>query len=77
MQNEEKRITRAERNRRKSIFKLSNSIKPYDIKNKENKKTTRVERLKLLEYKKERIKLRTVLFIASILIIYFFISIYF
>ena len=37
MQNEEKRITRAERNRRrKSIFKLSNGIKPYGIKSEEN-----------------------------------------
>lgn len=78
MQNEEKRITRAERNRRrKSIFKLSDGIKPYGIKSEENKKTTRVERLKLLEYKKERIKLRTILFMAAILIIYFFIAVYF
>lgn len=77
MQNEEKRITRTERNKRKSIFKLNNGIKPYDIKKQENKNQTRIERLKLLQYKKERIKLRTILFIGAILIIYLFIAIYF
>lgn len=77
MQNEEKRITRAERNRKKSIFKLNNVIKPYEIEKQENKKLTRVERLKALQYKRERIKLRTVLFITFILIVYCLIAVYF
>jgi len=77
MQNEEKRITRAERNRKKSIFKLNNVIKPYEIKKQENKNLTRVERLKELQYKREIIKLRTVLSITVILIIYFLIAVYF